>query len=304
MIKDIDNKKVSSISKKKKDIISAIGFLIFPLIIFTIFVIIPVFQAAYFSLYKWSGLGKLTNFIGFKNFINVLSDAIFHKALINNFLIIVLSLLIELPVALIIALTIGRRFKGSVTFRTIFFLPYILAEVIAGVIWLFIFNPQFGIQNTFITEIFPWFGTFSFLGDIKIVFYSIFGVITWKYFGLHMIIYIAGLQNIPEELEEASQIDGVSRWQLNWHIILPLLKPTILISVFFSIIGSLQIFDIIWAMSRGGPVHASETMVTYLYQFGFQRFSLGYGSATAVIIFLICLIFNLLYQKFIIGQEK
>ena len=119
-----------------------------------------------------------------------------------------------------------------------------------------------------------------------------------------MIIYIAGLQSIPEELEEASQIDGVSRWQLNWHIILPLLRPTILISVFFCIIGSLQIFDVIWAMSKGGPVHASETMVTYLYNYGFIRLNIGYGSATAIIIFFICLIFSLLYQRFILSQEK
>lgn len=290
--------------KKKKEFISALGFLIIPLIIFTLFVVIPVIQGAYFSLYKWTGLGKLTKFIGFKNFATVFTDPIFHKALINNFIIILVSLFIELPLALIIALTIGRKFKGSVAFRTIFFLPFILAEIIAGVIWVFIFNPQFGIQNTFITEMFPWFGTFSFLGDINLVFYSICGVIIWKYFGLHMIIYIAGLQGIPEELEEASQIDGVNRWQLNWHIILPLLWPTILISVFFSTIGSLQIFDLIWAMSTGGPVHASETMVTYLYNYGFIRFNIGYGSATAVVIFLICLIFSLLYQKFILSKEK
>lgn len=291
------------LTKEKRNIIPAMGFLILPLIVFTVFVIIPVFQAAIFSLYKWKGLGALSNFIGIKNFIDIIKDKIFLRALTNNFLIVIFSLIIELPIALIIALAIGRNFKGSIIFRTIFFLPFILSEIIAGVIWLFIYNPQYGIQNTFISKIVPGFNTFAFVGDPKLVFMSIFIVIIWKYFGFHMIIYIAGLQNIPNELEEAAYIDGVNKWQLNWYIILPLLKPALLISVFFSIIGSFQLFDLVWAISKGGPVHASETMVTYLYNFGFLRFNLGYGSAVAVIIFFICLVFNILYQKFIMARE-
>ena len=274
-------------ARERRNIIPALGFLFLPLLVFTIFVIVPVAQAAVFSLFKWKGLGPLSNFIGIKNFIKILTDGIFHTALKNNFLIVILSLTIQLPLALLIALAIGRNFKGSIIFRTIFFLPFILAEVIAGVIWLFIYNPQFGIQNTLVSKIIPGFNKYAFVGDPNIVFYAIFLVVIWKYFGFHMIIYIAGLQNIPDELEEAAYIDGVNKWQLNWHIILPLLKPALLISVFFSIIGSFQLFDLIWALTKGGPVHASETMVTYLYNFGFIRFNLGYGSAVAVIIFLI-----------------
>jgi raffinose/stachyose/melibiose transport system permease protein len=211
---------------------------------------------------------------------------------------------IQLPIALIISLAIGRRFKGSVIYRSIFFLPYILAEVIAGVIWSFIYNPQLGLQNTFLVKLFPFLANVAFLGDPNLVFYSIMVVIIWKYLGLYMVIYIAGLQGILDELEEAAYVDGVSRWQLNWHIIIPLLKPTILITVFLSIIGSLQVFDIVWAMSKGDPVNASETMVTYLYKFGFQRFSLGYGSAVSIVIFLFCFIFNIFYQKTIARQEN
>jgi raffinose/stachyose/melibiose transport system permease protein len=290
-------------AKQKTDILSAFFFLALPLFFFTVFVIAPVLQAALFSLYKWNGLGPLTNMVWGNNFINIFKDEIFYKALFNNFQIIVFSLLIELPLALVIALSIGRNFKGSVIYRAIFFLPYILSEVIAGVVWSFIFSPQFGLQNTGLVKIFPAFASVEFLGDPRLVFYSIMVVIIWKYFGFHMVIYIAGLQNISGEIEEAACIDGASRLQLNWHIILPLLRPTIVISVFFSIIGSLQTFDIVWAMGKGDPVHAAETMVTYLYKFGFQRFSLGYGSAIAIIIFLICVAFNIFYQRSLSKQR-
>ncbi len=291
-------------SRKKNDILTAFFFLIVPFLFFTLFVIAPVIQAAFFSLYKWNGLGPLTNIIWGDNFINIFKDEVFYKALFNNFQIIVFSLLIELPLALVIALAIGRNFKGSVIYRAIFFLPYILSEVIAGVVWSFMFNPQYGFQNTGLMKLIPALANVEFLGDPRLVFYSIMTVIIWKYFGLHMVIYIAGLQNIAGEIEEAAYIDGASRFQLNWHIILPLLRPTIAISVFFSMIGSLQTFDIVWAMGKGDPVHAAETMVTYLFKFGFQRFSLGYGSAMAIVIFIICVAFNIFYQKSISKQRS
>jgi raffinose/stachyose/melibiose transport system permease protein len=296
--------KSSFSSKQTQSIATAIAFLTIPLIFFTLFVIIPVIQAAYFSLFKWNGLGPLTDFRGFQNFYNIFTDKIFFsKALKNNLLIILFSLVIELPFALMIALAIGRKFKGSVIFRSIFFLPFILAEVIAGVIWSFMYNPQLGLQNTFLSKIFPFFSGIEFLGDPNIVFFSIMIVIMWKYFGFHMVIYIAGLQNILDEVEEAAYVDGVTKWQLNWHIILPMLKPTIIMSVFLSIVGALQVFDIVWAMGKGDPVNSAETMITYLYKFGFQRFSLGYGSAVAIVIFLFCVVFNLFYQRTLSKQD-
>jgi raffinose/stachyose/melibiose transport system permease protein len=129
------------------------------------------------------------------------------------------------------------------------------------------------------------------------VLYALFVVITWKFFGYHMILYIAGLQNIPAEIEEAAAIDGCNKLQAMRYITLPLLGSTIRLSVYLSVLGSLQFFDLIWVMTTGGPVGASDTMATYLYKFGFQRFQLGYGSAIAVIMFLICFGFSLVYQR-------
>jgi raffinose/stachyose/melibiose transport system permease protein len=129
-------------------------------------------------------------------------------------------------------------------------------------------------------------------------------VIVWKYFGFHMTILIAGLQDIPLELQEAARMDGASSRQVARHVTLPLLRPTLQISVFFSIIGSFQVFDVVWAMGQGDPVSAAETMVTYLYKFGIQRLNIGYGSSVAVTIFAICLAFSIFYQKTLMREEK
>lgn len=281
----------------------AFGFLAIPLAVYTVFVIYPVLQAIWFSMFKWDGLGPMTDFVGAKNFLKIFTDPVFRIAIGNNFKIVFLSLFIQLPLALFIALIIARKFKGAIVYRAIFFLPYILSEVIAGVLWSFIYNPQFGIQNTVLVEWIPFLADFPFLGSPTTVFYSIFFVMIWKYFGLHMVLYIAGLQNIPQEIEEAARLDGVNWWQMNLHIILPLLKPTIFLSIFFSIVGSFQTFDIVWAMGKGEPVNAAETMVTYMYKFGFQRFQLGYGSAVAIVIFIITLVVGLFYQKLTASKD-
>ena len=126
---------------------------------------------------------------------------------------------------------------------------------------------------------------------------AIFAALTWKYFGYHMLLFMTGLQNIPTEIEEAGRIDGANSFQNFFYITLPLLSSTIRTSVYLSVLGSIQQFILVWIMTKGGPVNASETMATYMYRFGFVRFQLGYGSAVAIYMFLLCLIFSLIYQR-------
>lgn len=293
------------INKNKQNFWIAMAFLIVPLIIFTFFVVLPVFKAAVYGLFRWNGLGPLTGpnagrktqFVGFGNFKEILSDPIFWKSFSHNVKIIVLSLLIELPIALILALMLSSKSKTNVALRTVFFIPYVVSEVIAGTVWQFIYNPQYGISTTFIANLFPEGTNFAFLGTPETVFNAIFVVVIWKYFGLYMILYIAGLQGISDDIREAAAIDGTNPLQLNFYIIIPLLIPTIVVTLFFCIVGSLQTFDIIWAMGKGDPVNSAETMVTYLYKFGFKRMQMGYGSAIAIVIFFICVTFNAVYQR-------
>jgi raffinose/stachyose/melibiose transport system permease protein len=187
--------------------------------------------------------------------------------------------------------------RGRAFFRTLFFLPYVLSEVTVALMWLFILNPNpdRGFINAILVllgfEARPW------LGDTSLVMLAVFAALTWKYFGYYMLLFMTGLQNIPHEITEAGRIDGANSFQNFLYITLPLLRSTILTAVYISVLGSIQQFIMVWIMSKGGPVNASETMATYMYRFGFVRFQLGYGSAVAIYMFLICLIFSLIYQR-------
>ena len=165
--------------------------------------------------------------------------------------------------------------------RLLFFAPYVIAEIIAGIVFQLMLVPN-GMVDQVLESMGLGFMVQLWLADPDVVMYTLFVIISWKYFGFHMIIMLAGLQNIPREVEEAALVDGASRNQTIRHITLPLLGPTIRVSVFLSIIGALQLFDLVWATTKGGPVNASNTMAIYMYDWGFRRQELGYGSAVAV----------------------
>ena len=272
-------------------------FLLPAIVLFLLFVIYPIFQSIYYSLFSWKGFGPAVDFVGLDNFKNILKDKVFMIALRNGLLIIALSLFAQLPLSLALAVLVGRDLPGRVIFRTIFFLPYVLSEVIAALMWLFILNPD--PERGFVNAVIMFFGGESqaWLGNTDLVLLSIFAALTWKYFGYHMLLFMTGLQNIPTEVEEAGRIDGANSIQNFFYITLPLLGSTIRTSVYLSVLGSIQQFILVWIMTKGGPVNASETMATYMYRFGFVRFQLGYGSAVAIYMFLLCLIFSLIYQR-------
>ena len=280
-----------------------IGLFLLPAFaLYAVFVLVPVAQAVIFSFYKWNGLGPMTNFVGLGNFQRALSDPIFQMAATHNAIIIVLSLAIQIPFALGVALMLNRRFRGRAVFRLLFFVPYVIAEVIAGVVWRLLLQPG-GLVDGLMTAVgagdlyAPW------LADPDTVLWALFVIISWKYFGFHMILMLAGLQGIPRELEEAAAIDGATRRQAVRYVTLPLLGPTIRVSVFLSIIGAIQLFDLVWVTTGGGPVDASNTMATYLVNWGFERFQLGYGSAIAVILFAVALVVGLGYQRFVLRRD-
>ena len=280
-----------------EQIVTIVGFLLPAAIVYIGLVLLPVVQAVYYSFFRWNGLGPLQNFVGIGNYTRAFGDRVFVGALGHNLQLVALSLVIQLPLALGLALLIRGIGRGRATFRTIFFMPFVLSEVVTGVIWNFIYRPEGGLVNTVLHAIAPGAAQTAFLANPNTVLYALFIAITWKFFGYHMILYIAGLQNIPAELEEAAQIDGCNRLQALRYVTIPLLSSTIRLTIYLSVLGSLQFFDLIWVMTTGGPVNASDTMATYLYKFGFQRFQLGYGSAIAVIMFLICFSFSLIYQR-------
>jgi raffinose/stachyose/melibiose transport system permease protein len=284
--------------RRVQDHLTIILFLLPAFILFLLFIIYPIFRAAYFSLFNWNGMGPATVFVGLDNYKQILTDKVFIKAVTNCLLIVVLSLTIQLPLALMLAIMVGRDLPGRAFFRVIFFMPYVISEVITAIIWMSLFSPdpERGFINALLVQI-PGIQPQNFLGDIHQVMICIFIVLTWKYFGLHMLLFMAGLQNIPKEFEEAAMIDGANRWQTICKVTIPLLGTTIRTCILLSVLGSLTQFNLIWIMTRGGPVNASEVMATYMYRYAFIRFQLGYGSAVALVMLAICLVFSVAYLR-------
>lgn len=269
-----------------------------------LFVIAPVIQAGYYSFYKWNGLGPLENFVGFDNYQRALTHQVFQRALLHNIMIMVLSLTLQLPLAMFLALILVRgKLRWQRLWRAIFFIPFVFSEPITAYIWLFVYHPHSGLVNSIFTLI-PGFENQAWLGNRSTVLYALFFVITWKYFGLHMLLYMAGLQNINTDIEDAARVDGATEEQVLRFVTLPMMLPTIQLSAFLSILGSLQVFGIVLLMTEGGPAYASELIVTYIYKFGLQRLNLGFGSAASVILFLIALVFSIGYQRTVMRADN
>jgi raffinose/stachyose/melibiose transport system permease protein len=277
-------------------------FLAPALALYCLLVVAPIFQAFHYSGYKWNGLSSPTNFVGLDNFKRAFQDDVFRGALKHNAIIIVLSLAVQLPFALGIAWILNQRLKGRALLRVLFFAPFVLSEVVAAVVWSLMLQPQ-GLADHALNSAGLHSVIHDWLADPSIVLYSVFIVVSWKYFGFHMVLYLAGLQQIPKELEEAAAIDGATTRQIFRYVTLPLLGPTIRISVFLSIIGAIQLFDLVWVMTGGGPIDASNTMAVYMINHAFKRFEFGYASAVAVIMLMISLVIALAYQRFVLRRD-
>lgn len=271
------------------------------LVLFTLFVALPMTEAAWYGFYNWNGYGRPEKFVGLKNYQLLLGNAAFLRSLLNNGLIIVVSLVVQLPLALGVALMVAGRITGAAWFRMVFFLPYILADVAAGLIWRFMFDGAYGLPSLVTGAL--GFAPYYLLADKTWAFSAVLIVILWKYFGFHMMLYVAGLQGIDKSLLEAAEIDGAGPFQRFWRITLPLLGPMIRLSVFFSVVGALQLFDVIVPLTGGGPFETTNTMVSFLYYFGITRMRVGFGSAVGVALFVICVTFAFGYRRLFMRDD-
>ena len=274
------------------------------IIIFLTFVIFPVAMAAYYGFYAWKGYGVPTNFIGLKNYVTIFHDGLFLDALKHNATIVVLSLVMQGPAAIGLALLLNKKIRGKSVVRVLIFVPYVISEVIVGTGWSLMLQTS-GAVNDLLKSIGLGGLAHDWLSDPKIAIWSLMVIISWKYIGFAVLLFLAGLQGIPVELQEAAAIDGASYWQIQRRITLPLLGPTIRIWAFLSIIGSLQLFDlvyIIWGQYVSSTAGTS-TMATYMVTNGRNSGNYGYGNAVAVVLFLISLVIALIYQRFVLRRD-
>jgi raffinose/stachyose/melibiose transport system permease protein len=272
------------------------------LLLFTLFVTWPVVEAAYYSFFNWNGYGAPSKWIGLENFLRVWNDPVFHHSLLNNLLIVLVSAFVQVPLAMALALLISDKSRSSVVFRAIFFLPYILGEVVAGLIWRYMYDGNYGV----VAVVYRWFGQEApeVLATQGWATAALLLVVVWKYFGFHMALFVAGRQGIGDDVLEAAKIDGANRWRTTVNIVLPLMRPVVVLSLFFSLLGSLQTFAIIVALTDGGPSNSTHSAVSYLYNFGIKRMRVGFGSAIGVTLFVICVVVMVFYKRLFLRPKE
>ena len=270
-------------------------FLLPALILFCGVLIEPIGASAYYSLFDWNGIGAKT-FIGLSNYKELFtSNAIgFMRALRNSLLLAALSVFLQLPLALALALTLGKKIKGERAFLSVYFMPVLISTVVIGQLWLKIYNPDYGILNVFLRAIGREDWTRIWLGNKSTALSAVFVPTLWQYVGYHMLLLYAGVKSVPPELREAAMLDGASDGQINRYIVLPYIKPIIRISVIFAVTGSLKSFDLIYVLTNGGPLHSTEVPSTLMISMLFLRNRYGMGSTIAVLLIVLCFGFALL----------
>lgn len=279
-------------------------FIMPALFLFVCFTIAPLIASAVYSFFDYDGIGAMT-FKGFGNYIKMFTkDHYMLTAVKNSILLVVGSLLIQLPISLLLALVLSRGVKGEQFFRTVYFLPVVISSMVIGQLWMKMFNSDYGLLNSLIRL----FGNpdyhYSWLSTPKTAFFSTMVPAIWQYVGYHMLIFYAGIKSISPDYYEAAQIDGASRRQTTFKITLPLLAPVIKTCMIFSITGSLRAFDLVYVMTGGGPNHASEVPATLMYNNLFRRGLYGYGSSQAVFIVIECLICTFLVNRLFKKAEE
>ncbi len=273
-------------------------FLLPALILFVGIIIVPIIMSTYYSLHDWNGFTDM-QFIGLQNYIELFTNQAvnFPQALLNAVFFAVVSIVIQMPLSLTLALLLAKKRKGSRFFLTVFFIPVLMSTVVIGQLWLKIYNPDYGILNVAFNALGLDSWTRVWLGDRSIALVATFIPILWQYTGYHMLLMYAGINSVPAEIQEAALIDGATEWQVNSRIILPMIKPVLRVCVIISVTGSLKVFDLIYILTNGGPAHATEVPSTLLVQMLFLRNRYGFGSAIAVLLIFLCFLFAVILRK-------
>lgn len=264
-------------------------FLLPGALMFLIYVIIPIFQSLSISFYEWDGLGEKT-WVGMANYVELFDDDAFYTSLKNNVIWLVFYML-AIPLGLFIALFLNQTVRGIRIYKSLFFFPFVISQVVVGLVFAWFYDPSNGLMNIAL----GWFGIepIAVLADERFVTYGIIIAGLWPQTAYCMILYLTGLNAVDPEQIEAGRLDNAKGWRMLWHIILPQLKPATFIAIVVTVIGALRSFDLISIMTDGGPYGSSRVLAFYMYEQALSEygFRMGYGSAIAVVLFLIMMVY-------------
>lgn len=268
----------------------AIALGLFPaLAIYIGIAVVPIAMSVYYSFVDWDGLTD-PRFIGLDNFKEILADSVFWKSVANNLIMMATGLLGQLPLGLLLALALNRNIRGIPFFRTVGFLPVVISAVIVSLIWGKMYGVEFGLINQALDLVGLGELKQNWLGSARWAMLSLSVTYIWQNCGLYMVIYLAALQNIPSEINEAAVMDGATGWKRVLFVTIPMIRPTIWVTVVFAISNSFRVFDLIYVMTAGGPAHNTEVMTIYMYNNTFTNIRFGFGSAVSVLILIFSLI--------------
>lgn len=256
---------------------------------FLVYVIIPIFQSINISFYEWDGLGEAT-YIGFDNYIELIDDEAFYTSLKNNVIWLILYLL-AIPAGLFVALFLNQTVTGIRIYKSLFFFPFVISQVVVGLVFSWFYDPSYGLMNIILMALGA--DAIPVLADEKYVTYGIIAAGLWPQTAYCMILYLTGLNSVDPEQIEAARLDNASGFKMLWYVILPQLRPATFIALVVTVIGALRSFDLISIMTDGGPWGSSQVLAFYMYEQAFSEygFRMGYGAAIAVVLFLIMMIY-------------
>ncbi len=273
--------------KRNNEWATAAQFLALPVLVYAAILIFPYLWTVYFSFTDWNGISAHYNMVGFKNYLNIFSDSGFSQAFWHNLVWIVIFLTVPTSVGLFLAILLDRGPVGASVFKTIFYFPMVLSYVIVGMTWTFIYEPRLGILNLALRAIGLENLATAWLAQPETALLSIIVAASWQHVGLCMVLFLAGLATIREELIEAAKIDGCTTLQLYLKVIIPQLKHVSVVVVSLTVVLALKNFDIVYITTKGGPHRSSEILTTFMFRQAFWNYRMGYASAVANILFLL-----------------
>lgn len=275
----------------------AICFFVIPAMLwFAAIALIPIFQSVYYSLLEWDGI-TTANFIGLENYLNLFQDPLFYRSIINSLILAADSVFIQLPISMLLALVLASGIKGEKTYRTIYFIPVIISSTIIAQLWMKVYHPGYGLLNGLLGILGLDGLKNEWLANSSTALTAVFVPMIWQYVGYHMLLFYSAAKSISTEILEAARVDGANDRQISFGIIIPQIAPMIKACVIFAVIGSLKSFDLVYVLTRGGPLHSTEVPTMLMYTDIFSKNQYGYASGIAIFIIVECLILTLVIQQ-------
>ena len=306
-ISNIKLHKKNGSSLRKRETFAAWSFCALPLFFLFLFLVTPfiiAFVVSFTDQRLIPNPNLATQFIALRNFLRLFSNPNFHQALLNTFIFAVIVVPLQTFLALLLAVLVNQKLRFINLFRTIYFSPVVTTMVVVSIIWYFLYNPGEGLINQMISFIsFGKLGPYNWLNDTALALPAIMILSVWQGVGFQMVIYLAGLQGIPDELYEAGRVDGANAWQQFWQITIPQLRNTTIFVIISTTILAFKLFTQVWVMTKGGPQGATKTIIVLLYEEGFKMLRVGYASAIGVLFFLIVLAVSLI-QRVYLKEER